>query len=169
MRNKIFEINGDFKCAYCRHIVCANSFLSGVIHRNHCPYCLYSRHLDLHRAGDRLSACKSPMEPVGLTVKKNGNKYRDEKGGELMLIHRCTGCGSLSINRIAADDDAEAILKLFASTLRLESQTRAKLEESGVILLQPADETLVRARLFGWHAAAFAEPAGEPASSGLAY
>lgn len=169
MRNKFFEINGDFKCIYCHHIVSANSFLSGVIHRNHCPYCLHSRHLDLHQAGDRLSACKSPMEPVGLTVKKNSNKYRKDKGGELMLIHRCTGCGSLSINRVAADDDAETILELFASTLRLDIQTRANLEGSGIILLHPADEILVRARLFGWRPATFAEPAGEPASLNLAY
>ena len=169
MRNGIFVINGDFKCIHCHHIVSANSFLSGVIHRNHCPYCLHSRHLDLHRAGDRLSACKSPMEPVGLTVKKNSNKYKNDKGGELMLIHCCAECGSLSINRIAADDDAEAILELFTSTLRLDNQTRAKLEERGVILLQPADESLVRARLFGWRTPTISEPAGEATSLNLAY
>ncbi len=62
--------NKDFKCIHCHHLVPADSLVSGVINRNHCPYCLYSRHLDLHQAGDRLSACKSQMQPVALTFKR---------------------------------------------------------------------------------------------------
>ena len=159
MRYGFVEINGDFKCVHCRHIVSSDPFLSGVVNRNHCPYCLRSRHLDLHTAGDRLSACKSPMEPVGLTLKRNSNKYGKEKGGELMLIHRCTACGKLSINRVAADDDADTLYDLFADTLSLDSQTREQLKKSGVILLGPADEGLVRARLYGWGAVTGMEPA----------
>lgn len=168
MKYRLLEINGDFKCIHCRHFVSADSFLSGVINRNHCPYCLHSRHLDLYKAGDRLSACKSPMEPLGLTVKKNTNKYGQEKGGELMLIHRCTDCGKISINRVAADDDAEAIFGLFLATLRLDEQTRAKLTVNRVIILQPADEALIRARLFGWHMAAVTGQVSEQACLGMA-
>jgi hypothetical protein len=46
-----------------------------VRNRNHCPYCLWSRCLDLFRAGDRLSACKAPMQPVGLALKHTRKKY----------------------------------------------------------------------------------------------
>jgi hypothetical protein len=168
MKNRLFDINADFKCIHCRHFISANPNLSGVVNRNHCPYCLYSRHLDLHAAGDRLSACKSQMEPVGLTLKKNSNKYGKDKGGELMLIHRCTDCDRLSINRIAADDDAETVFGLFGATLRLDNQTRARLESSGILILQPADADLVHARLFGWRGTSLVEAAGEPAGLSLA-
>src|SRR4026209_2498083 len=100
---------GDFRCAHCRNIVSVTHLLSGVNNRNHCPYCLWSRHLDLYSAGDRLSACKAKMKPIGLTMKKGRNKYRPGPRGELMLVHACTECNAVSINRIAADDDPETV------------------------------------------------------------
>ena len=99
---------GDFRCAHCHNIVPAAHIVSGVNNRNHCPYCLWSFHLDLFVAGDRLSACKGQMRPIGLTMKKSRNKYQIKSRGELMLIHECIECRTLSINRIAADDDPEA-------------------------------------------------------------
>jgi hypothetical protein len=80
---------GDFKCAHCHVIVSSAHFLSGVNNRNHCPYCLWSCHLDLYAAGDRLCACKGQMKPIGLTMKKGRNKYRLDRRGELMLVHEC--------------------------------------------------------------------------------
>src|SRR5918996_3785658 len=109
----------DFRCAHCQAIVSCAHFISGVNNRNHCPYCLWSCHLDLYVAGDRLSACKAPMKPSGLTVKKGRNKYQRETRGELMLIHACVECKALSINRIAADDDSETILSIFHESLML--------------------------------------------------
>ena len=91
---------GDFRCAHCHVLVSSAQLLSGVNNRNHCPYCLWSCHLDLYAAGDRLSACKAPMKPIGLTMKKSRNKYRLEARGELMLIHECVDCKTLSINRM---------------------------------------------------------------------
>ena len=35
-----------------------------------------------------------------------------------MLIHRCSECGKISINRIAADDIAESLFGLFANALQ---------------------------------------------------
>ena len=63
------DINRDFRCVYCGNFVSAAALFAGVKNRNHCPYCLWSRHLDLFEAGDRLSACKAPMRPIGVTVK----------------------------------------------------------------------------------------------------
>ncbi len=51
------------------------------------------------------------MRPVGLTVKAVRKKYGPGRG-ELMLVHACTECGKLSINRTAADDDPDALLAL---------------------------------------------------------
>ena len=96
--------------ASCKSWVSSSREACGVNHRNHCPFCLVSLHVDQTRAGDRRSACRSRMVAIGLTFKKVSKRYPGEGQGELMLIHRCTGCGKISINRIAADDNPEATL-----------------------------------------------------------
>jgi len=107
-RSQVLQENAEFKCSRCNAWVNSDPRLSGVNHHNHCPYCLHSRHLDTLKAGDRLSGCLATMRPVGLTLTRTRNKYAREDSGELMLIHHCLGCGKLSINRIAADDNAES-------------------------------------------------------------
>jgi predicted RNA-binding Zn-ribbon protein involved in translation (DUF1610 family) len=107
----------DFTCNHCGAFVTSMHMLSGVNNRNHCPYCLWSRHLDLYSAGDRLSACKAGMQPVGLTMKKGRNKYAPSPRGELMLVHECINCGSVSINRIAGDDDPDIMMEVFQASL----------------------------------------------------
>ena len=138
---------GDFKCAHCHVIVSSAHFLSGVNNRNHCPYCLWSCHLDLYAAGDRLSACKEQMRPVGLTLKMGRNKYRRDGRGELMLVHECVDCGALSINRIAADDDSSTILAVFDASI--ESPIHARCEVQGILTLRASDLHLVESQLYG--------------------
>ncbi len=75
---------------------------AGSAHRNHCPRCLYSRHLD-DEPGDRASECLALMEPVAVWVRK---------GGEWAVIHRCRECGVLSSNRVAADDNVPLLVSL---------------------------------------------------------
>lgn len=89
-----------FTCINCRRSVDATS--SGTRHRNHCPWCLFSRHLD-ESPGDRRSACGSPMEPIALEVRE---------GSEWAIVHRCRGCRTLRANRIAGDDHELALLVL---------------------------------------------------------
>ena len=138
---------GDFRCCYCNNHVSIAHMISGVNNRNHCPYCLWSRHLDLHVAGDRLSACKGRMKPIGLTVKKGRNKYQIKSPGELMLIHECVECGNLSINRIAADDDPDSALEVFHSSVNLSRKTHMKCIPQGIAIL--SDEQSVATQLFG--------------------
>ena len=140
---------GDFKCAHCHITVSSAHLISGVNNRNHCPYCLWSCHLDLYAAGDRLSACKAPMKPVGLTMKIGRNKYQRDGGGELMLIHQCTDCGTLSINRIAADDDSEIVLAVFEASLRLGYQIHILCQENGITMLETKDTKFVYTQLYG--------------------
>jgi hypothetical protein len=142
---------GDFKCAHCHAIVSSAQFSSGVNNRNHCPYCLWSCHLDLYVAGDRLSACKAPMKPSGLTVKKGRNKYQRETRGELMLIHQCVECKTLSINRIAADDDSETILSIFHESLMLSYELRALCIQRGIVNLDAENREIVFTQLYGRH------------------
>ena len=66
-----------------------------------------------------------------------------------MLIHECTECGSLSINRIAADDDPESILEVFNRSLQNSYQLRTRCEADGILMLGTEEGEVVRSQLFG--------------------
>lgn len=91
----------SFKCGHCKRFI--GPLPSGGSQRNHCPYCLYSRHVDDRRPGDRASACASLMEPIGAFQRPNG---------EHCIVHHCLGCGFERFNRIGADDDFDLVLSL---------------------------------------------------------
>jgi RNHCP domain len=76
---------------------------SGGHQRNHCPLCLYSRHLDDQTPGDRASTCRALMVPDGVYTRRNG---------EYVLVHICLACGVVRHNRIAADDNFSLVLAL---------------------------------------------------------
>ena len=90
----------SFVCRVCGRTVAPAG--AGSQHRNHCPYCLSSRHMDV-QPGDRAAGCGGVMEPIAVWVRKDG---------EWALIHRCKACGALRSNRIAADDDPLKLLSL---------------------------------------------------------
>lgn len=144
---------GDFRCAHCHAQVASAHMFSGVNNRNHCPYCLWSCHLDLFVAGDRLSACKAPMKPIGLTMKPGRNKYRREARGELMLIHQCIECKILSINRIAADDDSQTVLSVFRESFTLDHQTQVVCQQNGIAVLNGSHAEIIQVQLYGHGAA----------------
>ena len=125
-----------FKCVSCKNWVSASRDTSGVVHRNHCPLCLVSLHVDLNKAGDRRAACRSRMDAFGLTFKKVSKRYLGEGQGELMLIHRCAGCGKISINRIAADDNPGLLSILCETSLELPENLLAELARQAI---QPLD------------------------------
>ena len=145
--NKGEAANG-FVCAACHGFVPTESGLSCVQNRNHCPYCLWSRHLDLYTAGDRLSACKALMQPIGLTIKRTYKKY-GSCYSELMLVHACKECEALSINRIAADDNPQAIMTVFEGMSHIEKGVLSRLKTEGIQLLGEAEKSLVLRQLFG--------------------
>ena len=89
-----------FRCVQCGQEVGSEAW--GTEHRNHCPACLWSKHLD-ETPGDRASDCGGTMEPVALWVRP---------GGDWALIHRCRRCGELHSNRIAGDDNELALIAL---------------------------------------------------------
>ncbi len=138
-----------FTCIHCDLPIVCTPEVAGVLNRNHCPICLWSRHMDWRKPGDRRSNCRAPMEPVGLTLKRSRNKYAQERDGELMLIHRCTKCGKLVLNRIAADDCSDLIDRLCERPPALNSSLSTALAADSVTLLTAADRALVQRRLFG--------------------
>ena len=148
MRTRLASF-GDFRCAHCHALVSSAHLLSGVNNRNHCPYCLWSCHLDLFTAGDRLSACKAPMKPIGLSMKRGRNRYQREARGELMLIHECMECQALSINRIAADDDSATVMVIFQESFRLSQEMHAQCQQYGILILSGNDAEAVYTQLYG--------------------
>jgi hypothetical protein len=149
MKKRFYPNQQDFTCRHCGNWVSVNPILSGVSNRNHCPYCLWSRHVDLFSAGDRLSACKGAMKPIGLTIKRQRKKYGNFLQGELMLIHSCTECGAVSINRLAADDDADRLWSVFEQSLDLDEEICRKLAEVGILLIEEEHRVLVSQRITG--------------------
>jgi hypothetical protein len=143
----------DFLCLHCRIRVSTGAAFSGVCNRNHCPNCLWSRHLDWREPGDRLSSCKGAMRPVGLTVKAVRKKYGGDRPGELMVIHACIECGSVSINRIAADDREDVLADVFFGFEQEAAGLRAGLPALGIRPLRREDWPAVRRQLYGASAA----------------
>ena len=97
----------SFRCVNCRLDVPTDA--PGTQHRNHCPACLWSRHVD-DRPGDRAADCGSGMEPIAIAVRGKG---------EWVIIHRCTGCGELDANRSAGDDSPLLLLRLAVKPLAM--------------------------------------------------
>ena len=91
----------EFRCRHCRAFV--GPTVGGGRHRNHCPACLHSRHVDERRPGDRASDCRATMAPVARF---------DRPGGEPVIVHRCYGCGLERHNRLAADDNIALLTRL---------------------------------------------------------
>ena len=100
---KTHPCHDSFTCRVCGRLVVPEAAGSG--HRNHCPNCLSSLHVD-EEPGDRTSDCGGVMDPIGVWVRR---------GGEWAVIHRCRRCGKLSSNRTAADDNP---MKLMSVALR---------------------------------------------------
>jgi hypothetical protein len=59
----------SFSCEHCGVEVSLDA--PGTTHRNHCPSCLWSRHLDRNVPGDRKADCTGGMEPIAVTVDDN--------------------------------------------------------------------------------------------------
>ncbi|MFE1790046.1 RNHCP domain-containing protein [Streptomyces sp. NPDC059525] len=93
--------SNTFRCTSCRLDVSLDA--PGTAHRNHCPNCLASLHVDRKIPGDRDSDCRGRMEALGMSVRTDD---------EWMIIHQCATCGELSANRIAGDDNPLALLRL---------------------------------------------------------
>lgn len=97
--------NDGFVCENCHKKVAP--IVSGGSYRNHCPFCLFSKHVDGPVPGDRVEPCHGLMEPIAVTTRRTG---------EFVLTHRCLKCHFERFNRIAGDDDFDLITKISAKT-----------------------------------------------------
>jgi len=98
-RRNFISLNDGFICENCGK---KNEPQQGSC-RNHCVFCLYSKHVDDKIPGDRASKCKGLMQPIEVD--------HDGKKG-YVIIHKCMQCGKVIRNRVALDDDFDAIIQL---------------------------------------------------------
>ena len=94
---KFNELDEGFICENCHKKVKPLGYSS----RDHCPYCLYSKHVDIN-PGDRLNTCKGLLKPIEI------EKYKDT----YKIIYKCEKCNKTHKNIIAKDDDMNEIIKV---------------------------------------------------------
>lgn len=69
--------------------------------RDHCPNCLYSKHVDI-LPGDRGNSCHGLLKPIG--IEKFKNTYK--------ILYQCEKCKKSHKNIMANDDNMDLIIKL---------------------------------------------------------
>ena len=67
---KTHACHDSFTCKVCDRLCTPQN--AGSDHRNHCPNCLSSLHVDIE-PGDRASDCGGIMEPIAVWVRKTAN------------------------------------------------------------------------------------------------
>lgn len=85
----------DFVCENCGNKVRGDGYT------NHCPGCLFSKHVDLN-PGDRSCECNGLMEPVEI----------QQKNGEFIILHKCQKCGFKRKNKISENDNYKKVLEI---------------------------------------------------------
>lgn len=90
VRRNPIALDEGFQCEHCLALVTAH----GRTARNHCPHCLYSKHVDVV-PGDRQSNCRGLMPAVEVQI-QNGTVY---------LLHKCELCGHKRRNKAILDGE----------------------------------------------------------------
>lgn len=102
-KKRFLKNDSGFICENCKKEVSPLGYSS----RNHCPYCLYSKHVDIN-PGDRLNECGGLLEPI--------QTLPDSKKG-FIIVFKCKKCGTIVRNAAALGktevaDDNRLLIKL---------------------------------------------------------
>lgn len=87
----------EFICENCGKTVPTLKYTA----RDHCPYCLYSKHLDI-MPGDRENNCHGLLKPIGI------EKFKDT----YKILYKCEKCSQSHKNIMANDDNMDLIIEL---------------------------------------------------------
>lgn len=98
MTKKFTRTIEDFRCEHCDTSVTGNGFT------NHCPNCLWSKHVDIN-PGDRREKCGGMMKPI--KVEKRGEGY--------VIIQKCERCGFERPNKLEGEDDFDTAVAIVQS------------------------------------------------------
>ena len=94
---KFNMIDENFICENCGK----NVSKLGYTARDHCPYCLYSKHVDIN-PGDRACECGGLMKPIEI----------QQKNGNFVILHKCEKCGFERKNKVQENDDLNKIIEI---------------------------------------------------------
>ena len=97
---KLIKLNKPFTCQHCGQKVPPHP--EGGC-RDHCPFCLYSKHVDDKLPGDRKSKCQGTMEPIAAA--------KDAKR-RMVIFYRCENEDKLFRVKMAPDDNWNLITEL---------------------------------------------------------
>ena len=86
-----------FTCENCQRNVNKLNYTA----RDHCPYCLYSKHVDI-MPGDRQNPCKGLLKPIAI------EKFKDI----YKIVYKCQKCHQIHKNIMANDDNMDLIIEL---------------------------------------------------------
>lgn len=103
MGRKFTEIDEEFICENCGKKIEPLNYSC----RNHCNYCLYSKHVDIY-PGDREETCHGMLEPIGIEM-------NNRKG--YVIVYKCKKCGQIRKNKAAKDDNMDLIINLSAKPI----------------------------------------------------
>lgn len=101
METKNFQRRKEnFSCEHCGSEVTGNGYT------NHCPQCLWSKHVDV-QPGDRANSCRGVMRPIG--VVGDGEKRK--------ILHECTVCHEQKRCKVHSDDNQDALIAIMSAPL----------------------------------------------------
>lgn len=95
MSEKFKKTVENFTCENCGEGV------DGDGYTNHCPHCLWSKHVD-NFPGDRANTCCGLMEPIDT----------EESGGEWRVVQKCQKCGKIHKNKLSITDSFDRVVKI---------------------------------------------------------
>jgi len=96
MPQHFIKVTENFTCDHCHYKT------TGSGYTNHCPACLYSKHVDSSVPGDRSSQCQGLMKPIGLQI----------KGAKVILFHQCKKCHKITRNKASQEDNQATLIKI---------------------------------------------------------
>ena len=97
MQKRFTMIDENFICDYCGKEVSKLNYTA----RDHCPYCLASKHVDI-MPGDREESCHGKLIPIEM------ENYKDT----YKIVYKCDKCHTIKKNIMAKDDDLDELLKI---------------------------------------------------------
>lgn len=97
MMKKFTMKNENFICEHCGKSVEKSTYTA----RDHCPYCLFSKHVDIN-PGDRQNTCHGLLQPI--SIEKYKSTYK--------IIYKCERCHQQHKNIVEKDDDMNLIIDL---------------------------------------------------------
>jgi len=96
MKNFI-RVRQNFRCENCGYEVTGDGYT------DHCPKCLWGKHVDREIPGDRESDCKGTMEPMSTEFQISNSQFK--------INYRCTKCGYKFRVRSDKADSREELMK----------------------------------------------------------